>query len=126
MKIPAIIAELKAAIANDCQTVTMDGLLIGVEVCTWDCQSLLVWFEERLRRQAGSRHLTLMDRWGVQNWTDMDYAVFGDGTRARHKWIRKWLLRELGLPERPPLKDDEATAEQIHSDYVWTEAANAS
>lgn len=121
MKLPQIIAELKAAIANDCATVTLEGRMIGVRRSPFDTDpvGLASWFEGRLvaaGRPATIRYgrMDLVSRWGIENWTDMDYAIFGDGRTRRQKWLRKWLLREFGLGGGVK-----------SSDRVWMEAANA-
>jgi hypothetical protein len=120
MKLPAIIAELKAALANDCITLVMDGRMIGVRVSEYELIGVMAWYERKMQGPYTYPRFDLCQRWGIENWTSMDYAVFGDGRDRRSKWVRKWLLREFGL--REPVKTLNDTQE---SDHVWMEAANA-
>lgn len=124
MKLPAIIAELKAAIANDCLTVVMDGRMVGIERDASFgpvADGLMTWYERKIRHENWPHTPSLIDRWGVENWTALDYATFGDGRGRRNRWVRQWLLREFGL--REPGKGEICGQ---RSDRVWMEAANAS
>lgn len=121
MKLSEIIAEIKSIVANDCRTIYREGRCLSVknDLGSWltgEYISLLAYVDRKLMDRE--RYMSLMDRWGSRNYEDMDYAIYGDGDNRRQRWLRRWLLRELGLPEY------DGDKRVVSSDSLWMEAAN--
>ena len=121
MKLPQIINTIRQSVINDCLTLVREGRFLCVQenidgevVRT----ALHTFAAQRIfGRDAAWRART---EWG-ENWEDLDYAIFGDGTSRRQKWIRKWLLRMTRLDEQPL----NAKHSELISERLWVEAANA-